>query len=158
MGNFSYLQAQQIKSSPNLGPETGLPLPRFVALKFGEGNMRAKPSLDHEVLYVYLRAGLPLKVVEEEGTWRRVQDHEGIEGWMNRSLLTSTRGFRVMTPLANVYRRPNVQSLVKAELEQGVIGELVLCRQDGWCRVSLPEVSGWIEVKDLWGVLPGEIF
>ncbi len=155
---FPTAYAQQTATPPALGSETGLPLPRFVTFKDEEGRMRAKPSTNHRVLYVYVRQGLPLKVLEEEGNWRRVRDHDGVEGWMNRSLLNNDRSFRVMAPLATVYRRADQGSVVKAELEAGVVGELARCRDDGWCRAVLPAVSGWVQASDLWGVLPGEAF
>ncbi len=152
------LQAEQSTALSIMGSETGLALPRFVTFALDKGRMRAKPSTNHRVLHVYVRQGLPLKVLEEEGSWRRVQDHDGVEGWMNRSLLSNDRGFRVMAPLARMYQKADLTSGVKAELQAGVVGALTRCRDDGWCRAVLPEVSGWIQAGDVWGVLPGEEF
>ena len=120
--------------------------------------MRAQPSTDHAILFIYLRVGLPMKVLEERGDWRRVEDHEGFQGWMKNTLLTNDRGFRVAVPLANLYVRADLNSPVRAELEEGVIGELRRCRADGWCQATLPEASGWIRAEDLWGVFPSEEF
>ena len=40
--------AQQNDTGPAIGPETNLPLPRYVSLRAGEANVRRGPSLSHE--------------------------------------------------------------------------------------------------------------
>lgn len=152
------LVAQQINKEIVLGPETGLPLPRFVSLKVDAGNMRVQPSTNHARSHIYLREGLPFKVLEERGDWRRVEDYEGVQGWMKNTILSNNRTFRVMVPMANLYVRADMQSPVRAELEERVVGNLNFCRIDGWCRADLPEASGWILAQDIWGVMPGEEF
>ena len=42
----------------NAGPKSGLPVPRFVSLKPDRVNVRGGPTRDHEVTFVYTRAGL----------------------------------------------------------------------------------------------------
>ena len=160
LGSFTAAQQQDIPAiqAPDTGPQTGLPLPRFVALKVKKGNMRAQPSTQHAILFTYLRAGLPMKVLRERGDWRLVEDHDGTQGWMKNTILTNDRTFRIMAPLANLYRRADLTSPVHAQLETGVIGDLHTCRADGWCRGSVGQVSGWIRANDIWGVLPDEVF
>ena len=53
---------------------SGLPLPRFVSLRSAEVNMRAGPSVRYPVEWVYRRAGLPVEVIAEFDTWRKVRD------------------------------------------------------------------------------------
>ena len=59
-------------TAPAIGPETNLPLPRFVSLKSDEGNVRRGPSLSHRIDWVFVRRGMPLQVTAEYGHWRRV--------------------------------------------------------------------------------------
>lgn len=162
-GRFPALAQDAVQSlgpeaMPSIGPETGLPLPRFVSLKVSEARMRAQPSTGHPILYIYLRIGLPFQVVAERGDWRRVRDHLGAEGWMKNTLLSGERTFRVTPPITNLYARADTSSPVRGEMEQGVIGSLRLCRSDGWCRASVEDLSGWVRAEDLWGVFPGEVF
>ena len=98
--------------------------------------MRQQPSTEHTILYIYLRVGLPMRVLNEEGEWRYVEDHEGKQGWMHRSVLSSDRMFRVMTPTTALYTRANANSAVRAEMEVGVVGSLLGCQDDGWCRTG----------------------
>jgi len=70
---------------------SGLPLPRFVSLKFDKVNVRRGPSVKHQVAWVFARKGLPVEIIAEFEHWRRVRDSEGEEGWVYFSLLTGKR-------------------------------------------------------------------
>ena len=67
---------------------SGLPVPRYVTLKFDEANLRAGPGREYPVLWQYQKAGLPLLVDAEFGIWRKVLDHDGTVGWMHGSVLS----------------------------------------------------------------------
>src|SRR5262245_12595892 len=70
---------------------TGLPVPRYVSLKTDRVNLREGPSKDHRTAWVFQRAGLPVEIVAEFETWRRIRDSEGTEGWVLHSLLSGRR-------------------------------------------------------------------
>lgn len=156
----SLVQAQDsdVDTSLTIGPETGLALPRFVSISVEQARMRAKPSTEHRVLYIYLRVGLPMKVLAEEGDWRFVEDHDGTQGWMKNTVLSNDRTYRVMPEQTNLFASADTGGDVRAILERGVVGTLRLCREDGWCRATAGNVSGWLRVDDLWGVQMGEAF
>src|SRR5215468_3195893 len=73
------------------GPKSGLPVPRFVSLKPDRVNVHGGPSRDHDVVFVYTRAGLPVEITAESDNWRRIRDWEGSEGWVYHSLLSGKR-------------------------------------------------------------------
>lgn len=145
-----------VVTGPILGPETNLPLPRFVSLKSNEGNVRRGPSLSHRIDWVYLRRGMPLEVTAEYGHWRRVRDREGVGGWVHYALLSGTRTVLVEVDRLPIYRQPDPSSTQVAFFEMGVIGHLGDCTID-WCEVSSGGYNGWAEKDALWGVLPDEI-
>ena len=66
-------------------------MPRFVSLKSDKVNVRAGPTKDHDVAWVYSRAALPVEVTAEFENWRRIRDWEGAEGWVYHSLLSGRR-------------------------------------------------------------------
>src|SRR5947209_15186206 len=70
------------------GSTSGLPVPRFVSLKSDKVNVRAGPTKDHDVAWVYNRAALPVEVTAEFENWRRIGDWEGAVGWLYHSLLS----------------------------------------------------------------------
>ena len=70
---------------------SGLPVPRYVSLKSDHVNVRAGPTKDNDVAWVYTRSGLPVEITAEFENWRRIRDSEGAEGWVYHSLLSGRR-------------------------------------------------------------------
>lgn len=138
------------------GPETGLPLPRYVSLKAGEGNVRRGPSLSHRIDWVYRHRALPLQVTAEFGHWRRVRDRDGAGGWVHYSLLSGVRTVLVEKDMAALRLQPSENAAAVARAEAGVVARLGACRPR-WCRITAGGERGWIEKSALWGVDPDEI-
>ena len=134
---------------------SNLEIPRFVTLKASRANLRAGPGKDYPIKWQYQRVGLPLKVVGEFEIWRKVEDHEGVTGWMNVNMLTILRMALVNDSTVPIHSDDNEDSQVVAVAERGVILELKSCRGD-WCRVAGDRVQGWIRRGTLWGLLEGE--
>ena len=141
---------------PVLGPETNLPLPRYVSLKTNEGNVRRGPSLSHRIDWVFTREDMPLQITAEYGHWRRVIDRDGLGGWVHFALLSGNRTVIVDQDMLPLLARPEEGATENALLEQGVIARLGDCDID-WCRISASGYSGWAHKTALWGVEPDEI-
>jgi SH3-like domain-containing protein len=141
------------------GPASGLGLPRFVSLKADKVNVRTGPSRDHDVNWVFTRAGLPVEITAEFGTWRRIRDSEGADGWVHQSLLSGRRT-ALVAPWAKgetfaLYDRADRNSTLAARLQPGVLCTVKACSGD-WCRVFGEGFDGFIEQERLWGVYPKE--
>lgn len=143
------------------GSTSGLPVPRFVSLKPGKVNVRAGPTKDNDVTWVYTRAGLPVEITAEYENWRRVRDWEGAEGWVYHSLLSGRRT-AVVIPQASAKDAPlplhsdaEGRSRVVARLQPGVLGTVKRCTGT-WCRLVGDGYDGWIQQDRLWGVYPNE--
>lgn len=141
---------------PARGQVTNLPLPRFVTLKTGEGNARRGPGLTHRIDWVFTHAGMPLKITAEYDNWRRVEDQEGLGGWVHYSLLSGVRSAMIVAELADLRAAPDSDAEVVLRAERGVIGRVQECNPD-WCRLAIDSEKGWISKAALWGVDPGEI-
>ncbi len=150
-----------------VGPVTKLPLPRYASLKTDRVNLREGPSKDHRTQWVFRRAGLPIEIIGEFETWRRIRDSEGTEGWVLHSLLSGRRTAVVTSaaaatsPTISLYASADERSGEEAKLEGGVIGSVKSCA-GGWCRLIVPlpqkrgDVDGYIRQNRLWGVYPNE--
>ncbi len=138
-----------------------LRLPRFVSLKSDKVNVRAGPTKDHDVTWVYTRTGLPVEIVAEYENWRRIRDWEGAEGWVYHSLLSGRRtGMVVANSKAGsdpipIHASPDAHSAVTARLQPGVLSTVKHCTGE-WCRIAGNGFDGWIEQGRLWGVYPKE--
>ncbi|MCP1828853.1 SH3-like domain-containing protein [Bradyrhizobium sp. USDA 4518] len=147
-------------SAKDLSPTTsGLPIPRYVSLKSDHVNVRAGPTKDNDVAWVYTRSGLPVEITAEFENWRRVRDSEGAEGWVYHSLLSGRRTAVVTMKnkddLASLYDRPDATSAIAARLQAGVVAQVKKCANN-WCRVTGSGFDGWIEQQRLWGVYADE--
>ena len=135
---------------------SGLPVPRYVTLKFNEVNMRAGPGREYPVLWSYSKTGLPLLVEAEFGVWRKVVDQEGTTGWMRGSVLSLRRMALVTDGSAKIYDSANENSNVIAIAERDALLELQAC-PSSMCKVAKDDVRGWMKRDALWGVLATEV-
>ena len=138
---------------------SGLPVPRYVSLKSDHVNVRAGPTKDNDVAWVYTRSGLPVEITAEFENWRRVRDSEGAEGWVYHSLLSGRRTavvtMKSKDELASLYDRPDATSAIAARLQAGVVAQVRKCTNN-WCRITGNGFDGWIEQQRLWGVYADE--
>ncbi len=134
------------------------PLPRFVSLRADEVKMRAGPGVQYPVEWVYHRQRLPVEIIAEYQTWRKVRDWQGTQGWMHQSLLAGNRTFVVTGDVRTIRERAAPDSGPVARAEAGVIGRLIECPEDGiWCRVESEGHEGWLRQVDFWGAHRGEV-
>lgn len=149
------LLATPLAAETTAGRATGLPLPRFVSLAADQVNLRYGPGEIYPILWILAREGLPVEIVEEFDTWRKVRLHDGDVGWIHSGLLSSRRTALVMGETRALRQSPDPAARIVLRAEPGVIGELIDC--DGaWCRIEIDGRRGWLERDSFWGVLPDE--
>lgn len=131
---------------------SGLPVPRYVTLKFGSVNARSGPGDDYPALWVYKVRGLPVQVIAESSEWRRICDPDRGVAWVH---MRTTDGRRnVMRTAASplpVQASPRVDARTLALLQPRALAALQRC-ESGWCRIKADGVSGWVPAAALWGV------
>ncbi|MFP3945191.1 MAG: SH3 domain-containing protein [Alphaproteobacteria bacterium] len=139
------------------GPATGLPLPRFVSLKFDKVHLRRGPGFRHRIDWDYVRrGGMPVEIIAESEHWRRIRDAEGTEGWVHASQLSDRRGVIVTGDGPSVLRRrPDPAAAPVALVEPGLIGGIRKC-SPAWCRITVQGYTGWLQRSVLWGLYPHE--
>jgi SH3-like domain-containing protein len=138
-----------------VGTETQLPLPRFVTLRSNEINLRAGPGINYPIEWIYRRRGMPVEVVAEFDSWRKVRDWQGTEGWVHQSMLDGRRGALIISGERILRHDPAAGAAGVARLEPGVIARLKSCNAD-WCLLESGSHDGWLKRDEFWGVYPGE--
>jgi len=130
---------------------SGLPVPRYVALKFGEVNARAGPGDDYRLLWVYRARGLPLQVVAETREWRRVCDPNGKLSWLKSTGVDGRRTVLSLLAEAVALRaKPQTSAKVDAYLAPHALADLDRCK-DGWCKLKVRGQGGWAPASAFWG-------
>lgn len=135
---------------------TGLPIPRFVSLRTDPINMRAGPGIRYPVDWVYRRRHLPVEVVAEFDTWRKIRDPDGAEGWVHQSMLTGRRTAVVKGEVRRLSHNNAEDGEQIATLEAGVVVSVQRCPTGPYCRVEVNGLQGWLKRDEIWGVYPDE--
>jgi SH3-like domain-containing protein len=138
---------------PSTGQVTGLPLPRFAALRSNEVNLRAGPDTRFPIEWTYQRRDLPVMIVGEHQLWRRVRDMDGVEGWVHQATLAGRRTFLVQGDVRTLRARADDAAPAVAVLRPGVVGRIRRCEAAAeWCEVQVAEHRGWLRRAGLWGL------
>lgn len=146
---------------------SGLPLPRFVTTRSHPINVRVGPGTRYEIAWNYTVSGVPVEIIQEFDTWRKIRDADGDEGWVHQSLLSGNRAGFATPLIANGEVDMHVgkadDAALRARMAAGVRVSISEC--DGsWCNVSAGQpgerqsYAGWVRQEELWGVYPGEEF
>lgn len=139
---------------------TGLPIPRFVSLRSDKVFVRTGPGLRYPIKWVYQRENLPVEVVQEFDTWRKIRDMDGDEGWVHGSLVAARRFVVVKSEVgegADLRDREDSSARKIAKLEDNVVAALKRC-EGKVCEVETSGYEGWTDRKSLYGIYPQETF
>jgi SH3-like domain-containing protein len=129
--------------------------PYWAAIVPTKARIRTGPGRNFPAVWQYQRAGLPVKVVATFPAWRKIEDPDGAQGWMQANMLTEERTGMVKGGVRELRARPQAGAPIVWRAEPGVVGRLRTCR-DGWCDFDVKGRRGWIEAAQLWGVAPDE--
>lgn len=135
---------------------SGLKVPRFATMRAEEVNVRTGPGMRYPVEWVFQKKGMPVEVVAEFDSWRRIRDWQGAMGWVHQSMLVGKRSLIVIDTNTAILGEPRVDAEPVAKLEQGVIGEILTCKEPGYCRVRIEGYRGYLARAALWGLYPDE--
>jgi SH3-like domain-containing protein len=136
---------------------SGLPLPRFVSLRSDEVNLRTGPGVRYPVDWIYSRRDLPVEVIAEFETWRKIRDWQGTEGWVHQSMLAARRMIVVTGQQRRLRADADDQAPPLAMVDPNVTGRLLGCpRAKSFCKVEIETVQGWLKRDEFWGVYQGE--
>ncbi len=145
------------EGQPSVLNPSGLPIPRYVALKADEVNLRVGPGKRYPTRYVYKRQGLPVQIIEEFAHWRKITDYEGSSGWVHKNMLDGKRTAIILDKTQNLYDDPKADARAVMRADKLVIGTLKRCEPD-WCALEIHKRKGWIRKADIWGVTREEVF
>src|SRR5919112_2850030 len=88
--------------------------PYWASINAGKAMMRTGPGRNYPATWLYVRADLPVRVVETYPNWRKVRDPDGTTGWMLQRLLSDTRTALVTgTVPREMHQAPSASSPVR---------------------------------------------
>jgi SH3-like domain-containing protein len=129
--------------------------PYWASISAGKAMMRTGPGTNYPATWLYVRADLPIRVVETYPNWRKVSDPQGSTGWMLQRLLSDRRTALVTGDAPRpIHQDPAQDSKVRYLAEPGVVGRLSKCAA-GWCLLDVGGRQGYIRTDHIWGLDPG---
>ena len=122
----------------------------FLSLKNNKVNLRLGPSFEHPVKLIYKKKYLPVSIIDESETWRKIKDFENNSGWIHISQLSKKKTAINIKENSILYKRSTIFSKPIVRLE---IGRLVLIKKCNieWCKITSSDFVGWVFRSDLWG-------
>ena len=136
--------------------ESGLPVPRFVSLRSGEINLRTGPGTRYPIEWVLTKRAMPVEVIQEFDTWRRIRDFQGSVGWVQSSFLTGRRTLLITGETRRLRSDRKDDADAVAMVEPGLVGRLMECRE-AWCRAEIGGYKGWLKRTEFFGAYPDEV-
>lgn len=124
--------------------------PYWASLSKDQTNMRVGPGREYRINWVYVRKGLPVKVLRVMGGWRLVQDPDGARGWMLAQFLSRARSGLIKGSVTPIRADANGGGAVLWRAAPGVQGALGDCR-DGWCAFDIGGRKGFVAQDAVWG-------
>ena len=115
----------------------------FLSLKNNKVNLRQGPSFEYPIKFIYKKKYLPVKVLDESDTWRKIRDFWSNSGWIHVSQLSKKKSAINKKNNSVLYKKPTIYSKPIAKLE---IGRLVLIKkcQTKWCKITSGGFKGWV--------------
>ena len=135
--------------------KSGLPVPRFATLRADEVNVRTGPGVRYPVEWVFVYRNMPVEIISEFDTWRRVRDWQGTVGWVHQSMLSGRRMIIVVDGVQPLHREADTDAPVIARVQKKVLGRLLECRKL-WCRIEVSGHRGWMRRAQFWGAYQDE--
>lgn len=131
-------------------------VPYPASIQASRARMRTGPARTYPASWLYQRAGLPVRVVAVFKEWRKVEDPDGTQGWMQGNLLSDTRTaiVRGAAPI-EMRDRPSPAAKLLWRASPGVVGRVSQCG-GGWCLFDVMGQAAYVEIGGLWGVEAGE--
>ena len=145
-----------LSKAENVGSNTGYKIPRFVSLKSEATNLRIGASLNYPIILRYNHKNMPIKIIEENDKWRKILDIENNQGWIHKDLIKGDRYAIINQPYAsNTKILDKPKGKIIGEIGKRNIVKIKRCISK-WCLIDYKKNTGWINKKNLWGVIENE--
>jgi SH3-like domain-containing protein len=127
-------------------------VPYWVSLRNSQTNMRVGPGRDYRINWIYVRAGMPLKVLREMEGWVLVEDPDGARGWMLTQFVSRKAHTAVVRgAVTEIRENKDGSGQVLWRAEPGVVARVLGDCVNDWCHVDVEGRQGFVAESALWG-------
>ena len=122
----------------------------FLSLKNTEVNLRQGPSFEYPIKLIYKKKYLPVVILDNSGTWRKIIDFKNNSGWIHISQLSKKKSAINIKNNSVLYKKSTIYSKPIARLEVGRLVLIKKCKEE-WCKITSGGFKGWVFESSLWG-------
>ena len=122
----------------------------FLTLKNNEVNLRQGPSFEYPIKLIYKKKYLPVIILDQSETWRKIKDFENNSGWIHISQLSKKKSAINIKKNSIIFKKPTIFSKPVAKVETGRLILIKKCKIK-WCKITSEKYTGWIKKNYLWG-------
>ena len=124
----------------------------YVSIKevTNKANLRVGPGSWYPIKWIIETPSLPLKLIEENEAYSKVQLHDKTEGWISKSLISKKKNLIVINDAVLSDRKGKL----KAKILKDFIIKDYNCvdkKLTKHCLVKIDNVKGFINKSNLWG-------
>ncbi len=130
-------------------------LPYWASISAGKARMRTGPGREFPASWLYQRTDLPVRVIETYPNWRKIEDPDGVKGWVQANLLSENRTALITGDVRELRASADSAAPVVWRAEPGVVGKVSQCAR-GWCLFDARGRAGYIQTAHIWGVAADE--
>ena len=124
----------------------------FLTLRNDKVNLRQGPSFDYPVKIFYKKKFLPVLIQDKSENFRKIRDHENNTGWIHISQLSKKKAAITIDDDLILFNNSTIYSNPVAILKKGRLVRINKCK-DEWCKIKSGQYKGWLQKKNLWGLL-----
>ena len=130
-------------------------VPYWASISAGKARMRTGPGREFPAKWLYQRADLPVRVIESYPNWRKIEDPDGVRGWVQANLLSELRTALVTGDVREMKAKADTAAHTVWRAQPGVVGRISQCAQ-GWCLFDVHGRTGFIQTSHIWGTASDE--
>jgi len=124
----------------------------FLTLRNDNVNLRQGPSFDYPIKIFYKKKFLPVLIQDKSDNFRKIRDHENNSGWIHISQLSKKKAAITIDDDLILFSNTTIYSNPVAILKKGRLVRINKCK-DEWCKVNTGKFKGWLQKRNLWGLL-----
>ena len=122
----------------------------FISIK-SKSNLRAGPGQQYPINWVLKYPNLPVKVLEKNSAYTKVELYDGTKGWVWNAT-TSKKKYYIV--IEDSYIIDKKQKKI-AQVKKNVLLEQIKCtefiEEQEYCKVSKDNIKGYLHKKSIWG-------
>ena len=122
----------------------------FISIK-SKSNLRAGPGKQYPINWTLKLPNMPVKVLEKNSTYTRVELYDGTKGWVWNATVSKKKFYIIIEDTYIFDKNLNKIALVKKNVLFNQIKCDVLISDKVYCKVAIDGIKGYLYKKSIWG-------